>query len=230
MDVQPSIFQAFDRAKQDFQEISGVNEVSQGVVPSGTSGIAIENLQEAAQTRIRLKSRNVEAWLTQVGQQFVSRIMQFYSVPRIVRITEDPESIRYFKFVIDEVEDEAGETQRVATVQDFGQDEAGNAVPMEPIQYELKGNLDVRISVGTTLPFRKAQRKQQAKELFSMGIYDASDLLEDLEHPRKEQVLEKYNQRQQAAAEAEAAAAEAELAAKTGQPAPSAAAPLGAVQ
>ena len=205
MDVQPSVFQAFDRMRDAFEKLSGINDVSQGVVPAGTSGVAIEELQEANQTRIRLKSRNVEAWLTAVGQQFVSRIMQFYTVPRIVRITENPEAVRYFKFVIDEVEDEAGETMRVATVQDF--DEAGQ--PMEPIQYELKGNLDVRISVGTTLPFRKAQRKAQAKELFAMGIYDAEDLLNDLEHPRKEAVLEKFNQRQQAAAEAAAAEAAA---------------------
>lgn len=244
MDVQGSIFQAFDRMRDVFDKISGIHEVSQGVVPAGTSGVAIDQLQEAAQTKIRLKSRNVEAWLNDVGQQFASRILQFYSVPRIVRITEDENTEKYFKFVIDEVEDEEGETQRVATVQRFEDvpDENGNIIqqPGEPIQYEIKGNLDIRITVGSTLPFRKAQKKAQAMELFQLGIYDPEDLLTDLEHPRKAAVLEKFNQRQQAAAEAEAAAAEEEaalrqqeMAIKAGgspQPAPSAEAPLAAVQ
>jgi hypothetical protein len=220
-DVQPSIFQAFDRMQNVFDKISGIHEVSQGVVPAGTSGIAIDQLQEAAQTKIRLKSRNVEAWLNDVGQQMGSRILQFYSVPRIVRLTENENAEKYFKIAIDEVVNEAGETQRVATVQTFEQvaDEQGveQLVPNEPQQFEIKGNLDIRFTVGTTLPFRKAQRKQQAKELFQLGIYDAEDLLKDLEHPRREQVLEKYSQRQQAAAEAEAAAAQEEAALKAAE-------------
>jgi hypothetical protein len=243
-DVQPSIFQALDRMLPYFDKISGIHDVSQGVLQRSMSGVAIEELQEAAQTRMRLKARNAEPWLTAAGQQFVSRIMQFYSVPRIVRITDNGNSERYFRIAIDEVSDESGETQRVATVQNFEQrrDEDGNDLGMiadDPVQYEIKGNLDVRISVGTTLPFRKAQKKQQAKELFQLGIYDAEDLLTDLEHPRKESVLEKFNRRQEQAAMAEDAAAqqelafrEAELKAKQGAPQPATrpAGPLGAVR
>ena len=234
LDVQASVFQAFDRMQQVFDKLSGVNDVSRGVVPAGTSGVAIDQLQEADQTRIRLKARNVDAWLNDVGQQFASRILQFYSVPRIVRITEDENTERYFKIAIDEITNSEGDPQRFATIQpiDQVQQEDGTTQMVEgaPVQHEIKGNLDIRITVGTTLPFRKAQKKQQAKELFQLGIYDAEDLLEDLEHPRKESILNKYNQRQEAAAQAEAQAAEqelqfrmAELQAKTGaapQPAP----------
>ena len=244
MDVQPSIFQAFDRMRDVFDKISGIHEVSQGVVPAGTSGIAIDQLQEAAQTKIRLKARNMEAWLNNVGQQFANRILQFYSVPRIIRVTENENAAQYFKVAIDETVDEAGEIQRVATVQDINEvqdPETGEMiqVPGEPRQFTIKGNLDVRITVGSTLPFRKAQKKQQAKELYQLGIYDAEDLLEDLEHPRKEEILEKFNQRQQAQAEAEAAAEEqealfreAEINARggAGTPAPSPQGPLAAVQ
>jgi hypothetical protein len=243
IDVQPSVFQAFDRMRDVFEKISGINEVTQGAMPRNASGIAIESLQEAAQTRIRLKSRNVEAWLTAVGQQFASRILQFYSVPRIIRITENENAEKYFKIAIDETTDEAGEIQRVATVQNFEEmqqpDGSRQLVSTETKQYEIKGNLDVRITTGTTLPFARAQKKAQAKELFQLGIYDAEDFLKDLEHPRAQQVLEKYNQRQQAAAEAQAAkdqqeaaikAAELQIKAAAKQPAPSANAPLAAVQ
>jgi hypothetical protein len=215
--VQPSIFQAFDRLRDVFDTISGVNEVTQGAQPRNASGVAIDSLMEAAQTKIRLKSRNVEAWLTAVGQQMGSRILQFYSIPRIVRITENENAAKYFKIAIDEVTDESGEAQRIATVQQFDgvEDEAGNQqmIPGEPQQFEIKGNLDVRITIGTSLPFAKAKREERARELYSQGIYDVEDYLTDLEHPRKEKILEKFNQRQ-----FEAAQAEAQAAALAGQP------------
>ena len=245
MEVQSSFFQFMDRMEKYFEKIHGVHEETQGAVPSGMSGVAIEELQEAAQTKIRLKARNVEAWLTAVGQQFASRIMQFYSVPRIVRVTENENAARYFKVVIEDVSDRSGEGQRVAVIQDFEERELADGsveqVAGEVREVELKGNLDIRITVGTTLPFRKAQRKAQAKELFQLGIYDEEDLLEDLEHPRASKILEKVNQRRQAEAEAqamaeqqEAALRQAELQAKAGggatqQPAPSPG-PLAAVQ
>ena len=214
VDVQSSVFSALDRIQSIFDKISGQNDISQGRVPSGISGVAVEELQEAAQTRARLKGRNIEAWLNNVGQQHASRILQFYSVPRIVRITENENTEKYFKFVVDEHTNEKGEIQRTATVQDFEQvqqeDGSQQMTEQPPRQFEIKGNLDVRISVGTTLPLRKAQKKAQAKELFQMGIYDAEDLLRDLEHPRSENILQKYNKRQQAAAEAQAQAEQQE--------------------
>jgi len=115
--------------------------------------------------------------------------------------------------------DEAGEIQRTATVQQYmpvvdEQTGQQQLVPQEVKQYDIKGNLDIRITTGTTLPFAKAQRKAQAKELYQLGIYDAEDLLTDLEHPRKDKIVEKYNQRQQAAAEAQAQKDQQELAFK----------------
>jgi hypothetical protein len=211
-DVQPSVWQAFDRIQNVFEKISGVNEVTQGATPRNASGVAIDSLQEAAQTRIRLKSRHVEAWLTQVGQQFASRILQFYSTPRIIRITDNPEAEKYFKIAIDDVLDESGEVQKkVATVQTFEQTPEGILAPQGTRQFDIKGNLDIRITTGTTLPFARAQKKAQAKELFQLGIYDAEDLLNDLEHPSKEKIIEKFNARKQAEMEAAMAAQQQNL-------------------
>ena len=153
----------------------------------------------------------MEAWLTQVGQQFASRILQFYSTPRIIRITDNPESEKYFKIAIDDVLDESGEVQsKVATVQTFEQQQQATGetllAPVETRQFNIKGNLDIRITTGTTLPFARAQKKAQAKELFQLGIYDAEDLLNDLDHPAKEKIIEKCNARKQAEMEAAMAA------------------------
>ena len=209
VEVQASFFQAFDRLRDVFEKLSGVNEVTQGAQPRNASGVAIDSLMEAAQTKIRLKGRNIEAWLTQVGQQFGSRILQFYTVPRIIRITENENAEKYFRVAIDAVTDETGEESRVATVQRIDQDpeSPGQMQNQEPIQYEIKGNLDVKITIGSTLPFARAKKEARAEKLYSLGIYDVEDLLQDMEHPRKEQILEKFNRRQLAAAQAEAQAA-----------------------
>jgi hypothetical protein len=79
------------------------------------------------------------------------------------------------------------------------------------MQFEIKGNLDIRITTGTTLPFARAQKKQQAKELFQLGIYDEEDLLTDLEHPRKESILEKVKERKDLAAQQAMAMQQAQM-------------------
>jgi len=211
-DIQGSLFALLDRLENMFERVSGVNEVSIGAEPRNASGIAIDSLREAAQTRIRLKSRNVQAWLTQVGQQMASRLLQFYTIPRVIRITDNQGASKYFEIAIDSDFDESGEEQyKVATFRQMEQQvdpETGEQVMVQsPVQqYEIKGNLDIRITTGSALPFAKAQKKLEAKELYQLGIYDEEDLLEDLEHPRATVVLEKLAQRKAQAAQAEQAA------------------------
>ena len=215
VDVQSSLFSTFDRMRDVFDQISGINEVTQGAAPRNASGVAIDSLQEAAQTKLRLKGRNIEAWLTKSGQQQSSRILQFYSIPRIVRITEDQNAAKFFKFAVDEVEDESGEVQRVVTVQPFEEVSDLGASQLQEgqvQQFEIKGNIDIKITTGSSLPFAKAKREARAKELYQLGIYDAEDLLTDLEHNRKDLILEKFNRRKAAEAEAMAAQQQAEAA------------------
>lgn len=209
--LQPFILQTFDRLVEVFDKISGINDVSQGAQPSSnSSGIAIERLQEAAQTKLRLKSRNIEAWLTEVGQQHIARILQYYTIPRIVRLTGDDNAGRFFKVAIDETIDEKGEAHQVMTTQEFTRDDqTGQSIPGDVNQIDIKGNLDAIITTGTTLPFAKAQREFQARNLLELGIYDEEDYLADIQHPRKDKVLQKLNERKQA--QQEAAALESEM-------------------
>jgi hypothetical protein len=206
VEVQGSMFSTLDRMLEYFDKISGVHDVSRGAAPLNASGVAIDSLQEAAQTKLRLKARNMEAWLQRAGQQMQARILQFYTIPRIFRITENEEVPRYFKFAIDETIDESGEPQTIATIQDivpskneFGEEEFTTE---QTRQFEIKSTFDTRVSVGSSLPFRKQQREARAEKLFQLGIYDEEDLLTDLEHPRKEQIMEKIVKRKQAEAQA----------------------------
>ena len=209
--IPPFLLQTYDRLVQAFDQISGVNDTSRGVAPSGRSGEAIEQLQEANETKLRLKSRNIEYWLKQVGQQHVARILQYYSIPRIVRLTGDDNVGRFFKVAIDEKVDEQGNREGFSMLmQEFSRSEDGVQASTDPREIEAKGNLDLIITTGTTLPLTKAKREMEARRLLELGIYDEADYLEDIQHPRKDKILGKLDQRKQA--EAQAAQAEAQLA------------------
>lgn len=207
-----------------FSKISGYNEVSQGFLDKANlSGEAIAQLTEASQTRLRAKARNLDAYLNQLGQLFLSRILQYYTLPRIVRITgtDGSAAAKYFKFHVERQPvvgkdqqpqmDDLGQpvTQTVATYSEWMPgDEAMGAPGMfaTPKQIPLKGALDVRITTGAGHMFKKAQTDQQAERLFDKGILDAEDFLEKIDYPNREKVIEKWKQRQAAQAAADAAA------------------------
>jgi hypothetical protein len=219
----PVLQSMLNQFMQIYDKISGINDVSRGAIPSGMSGIAFDLASEAAQTKIRLKSRNLDAFLTKAGQLMVSRIMQFYQTTRIVRLTNNPNAPTFFKFAIDEIVDASGEVQeQIATVQPM-EVIPGQGVQSGPIQsIPIKSNLDLRITTGTELPLRKARKAQNAKELFGLGVIDEEELLDAMEWPNKEKTIEKFKARQQEAQALEAQAAEAELLAQGGGQAPQA--------
>lgn len=71
--------------KADIEVISGVHDVTRGQQPGGIeSGAAIVALQEAAQTRIRLKIKLHEFYLSELGEEWLSRIKQFWKFNRMI--------------------------------------------------------------------------------------------------------------------------------------------------
>lgn len=199
--LQPYIMQMFQLLQGQFEKISGINEVSQGIRPANASGIAIDLLQEASQTKLRLKARNLELFLKQIGQLMVSRILQFYSIPRIERITGKDGVERYFRFAVDSIADEAGDIQHKAVMQEIVRDPMSGAVTEQaPIEYDIKGELDVVVNTGSMLPFKKAERERQADKWLQIGLIDVEDYAEMTQIPNKEKIIEKFKQRQQAAA------------------------------
>lgn len=175
-----------------FSKLGSTGEVTRGISPSpDASGVSIELLQEAAQTKIRAKSRNVEYFLKDIGELMVERIMQFYKLPRIIRITNNENATKYFKFNIEDKPDEAGNVTKVATVQEFLPDASGQMLPQYPRQMEVKSRLDVKMSVGSSLPFAKAKKEKLADKLLERGIIDIEEYLTQIEYPNKEKILER---------------------------------------
>ena len=77
--------QMIDTLKRDIEVVSGVHDVTRGETPSGIqSAAAIVALQEAAQTRVRLKVNLHENTLGEFGTEWLERIKQFWKFNRVV--------------------------------------------------------------------------------------------------------------------------------------------------
>lgn len=191
--LQPYVLQLIDRMKGWFDQIGGSQDVTRGVNPTGvTAASAIESLMDAAQTRIRQKMRNLDAFLRDAGQQYVSRALQFYTFPKMYRITNDQNSEKYFKFHVEDVDDEeTGEKKKMAIVRPYLKDQEGVWQPSDEMKFILRGDLDVRANTGSSLPFSKAERDQKYLNLFDRGIIDAEEVLKGIEFPGAEAILQR---------------------------------------
>lgn len=86
-----------DMLRAVLDSIPGVHDVTTGRKPGGiTAGVAIESLQEAAQTRIRLLVRNLEGFIRHTGQQRIALAQQFFTEARMIRIVDE---MGQFQFV-----------------------------------------------------------------------------------------------------------------------------------
>lgn len=200
--LQPYVLQLIDRMKLWFDEIGGSNDVSRGATPGGvTAGNAIMALQEASQTRMRQKSRNIDAFLQNMGQMYASRVFQFYSVPRIVRLTNNEKAQEYFRFSIET--DEKG--AKTAVVKPFkitkGEGGEARALEMPEKRYEVTSEFDVRVSTGSLLPFAKAEKESKLLNFYDRGIIDREEVLKGVDYPSWEGVLQRVQEKEQAAAQ-----------------------------
>lgn len=198
--LQPFVFNTLQYfTERVFSQIAGVNEVSQGARPMpDLSGVAIQYLQEANQTKLRLKARNLEGALKDAGELMVSRILQFYTDVRVVRITDNQGATKYFKFSINENLDESGLITRTADIQKSSVDpDTGEIIDEGLEEVAIKGNLDIIVSTGTTLPFAKAQKSAQARQLFVDGVIDAEEYLKAIDYPNREKIVDKLNKKKE---------------------------------
>lgn len=205
LDVSPTLLSLVDRLRNWFNETSGATDVSRGVEPKDiTAGVAIQALQEAAQTRIRQKARNLDATLQDVGALYLSRVFQFYSVPKIIRITKNQNAAQYFQFHVETQTDkqgnailnEAGDPVRKAKVTPYDlHPETGQPTPSgDSKEFLIEAGFDVRVNTGSALPFAKAEKTNLAVTLFKINAIDRTELLKSVEYPNWEAVSARMDQ------------------------------------
>jgi hypothetical protein len=215
--LQPYVLQLIDRMGQWFDSISGSQDVTRGVNPTGvTAASAISSLQEAAQTRIRQKARNLDVYLQQVGQQWLSRTFQFRTAPQMYRLTGQDGVEKYFRMHVEDFEVTqadpvtgqempTGETKKRVTVQPYGAN--GMIDPLAMQQYETRGKFDVRVTTGSSLPFAKSEKEQKLLNYFDRGIIDEEEVLKGSDYPNYQAVLQRVEQKKMMAAQAQASGA-----------------------
>ena len=194
-------FRFYDQLIKFAESVPGIQEFTQGRKPTGvTSGDAIETLQEASQTRIRLKDRNNETSLKRMGKQVISRMMQFYRETRVFRMTGKEGWPEFFEFFIEESEDGL-----VINKQPFqamfkkGQKEPSEFIPDTENQFTsepTKGIFDIKVISGTSLPFQKEKRESRSFKLFDLGLYSKKKLLETIEDPNPQQTIQDREEEQ----------------------------------
>jgi len=163
--VPEHLFKYRDQKVRDINIVSGINDVSRGVRPEGIeAGVAIEQLKESDRTRIRLKVRNLERALKRVGKLIVSRMMQYYTEPRMIQLAgEGNKGPEYFYFHFEQGNDgnPVGIVQPTTPSQmvtgPTGQPTVQPSQPGQQQPYPVKGWFDVRFNVTSALPFTKQQ-------------------------------------------------------------------------
>lgn len=221
--LQPYVLQLADKMAEWFNEIGPSQDVSRGIQPTGiTAASAITSLQEAAQTRLRLKARLLDYYLQDLGQMWCSRTFQYRTAPEMFRLTNKQGMEQYFRMHVEDYE----KTETVEEVDGMGQPaqkvvptgEMGRRMIVQPYEaeggydlqkqqvYEVRGQMDVRVVTGSSLPFAKAEKEQKLLNFFDRGIIDEQEVLKGSDYPNWEAVLQRIEQKKQAAAQAELAA------------------------
>ena len=199
--LNPGFMQVLDRLIGWFNDVAGQSDFSRGEAPGGvTAASAIEQLISASRTRIRQRMRNLDCYLKNAGRQWLYRILENYTVPRVYRLTNKDGSQYFLKMHIDNVEVD-GQMKKQATI--IEQDETGAQVDTK--QLILAGELDLRVQSGSDLPFEAADKERKALALFDRQIIDPEEVLEQLQYPNREKILQRLAERQQLQAQQQAA-------------------------
>lgn len=175
-----ALFEVQQMDKADFDAVSGVLDVTQGRKPKGIEAAsAINELQEAAQTRMRLKVRNMEGSLRQLGHICVPLVQQFYNDPRVIRLVGGNPREPNFLYINQEIVDKRGIAVRIHDIS--------------------AGEFDVSIGVGSTLPVDKTRLFKEMAELYKLGAVDSQAVLENssLTVPQQIKIIQRMAQQQQ---------------------------------
>jgi hypothetical protein len=152
------------------EKLSGISPALEGKNPGqATSGVALESLQTASQTVIRMNSRFLEGTLNSIGNKLVSRVFQYCTDDKIFMRTGDAGQLLSYHF------------EKVKVLGD-------------PRRYFQNFRFDVQ--PGSALALSRFQKALLEMQLFSLGIVDEQAVLDCLEHPDRVEILQRIAEKQ----------------------------------
>jgi hypothetical protein len=146
------IMRAAELPVGDMMFIAGI---AQGGPRGARSGTAMQEAVSAITRRTRMKTKQVEDALIDLGQALITMIQDFYTTSKMIRITGSLGSAAF--------------------------------VPFD--RFHVRGQWDIKIEATNSAANSKVARRQEALQLFGMGVIDDRALLEAMEWPGREEVL-----------------------------------------
>lgn len=172
---------------QFMEQITGVNDVTQGRKPGGvTSGRAIVALQEASQTRQRFKINKEVARLTkEIGEFMVQMILTYDEEIRSIRERDAEGQFQFTDFNPQVLYDADGNTEGTP---EFN---PGTAKRLENSQF------DVSVTTGSRYAQGRVANEERAMELYQAGIYGIEEVVNALNVADKQDIIQNWYVRNQ---------------------------------
>lgn len=158
---------------------SGMTEAAQGRSAKGMSGFAIENLQIATQSIIRLQARAFENWLERIFQQVVALIFQYFDTERVFAYTGPQAKLLQYDF----------DRKRLLAM-----DAGGGEMKPEEAWKEFR----FRVIPTSSLAMTRVQRGLMASNLYGIGLVPGIEVLRMAEYPNPQETLDEARKEQAA--------------------------------
>jgi hypothetical protein len=188
------IFQFYSEMQKMIDQVSGMHDITQGRKPMGvTAAKAIETLQEAAQTRIRLKERNLGGSLVQLGYLVVNTMMQYYVKPRVAKLAQKGQWPQFLEFYFKSPDETS--YSMATKYHTFYENNRKYIAEQDWAETQpTKGIFDIEVQSGTSLPFQKENRANLAMSLFDKKAIDQESLLDTLQWKDKDKIMTRMAQ------------------------------------
>jgi len=169
------VLKALDGGGVSAEKISGMVDVMRGIrTGQVSSGVGIESLQMMAQALIRLRARALETVYARVGRKLTSRVFQFYKPDKIIQTLKLRKGRKPVESVVSEL--------------------------IKPISERRKDawtDIIFSIEPGSSLALAQTQKRIESMNLHKVGIIDDQAVLDDLEYPHRDKVLERVRKKRQ---------------------------------
>lgn len=184
----PGYIQGYiNQVAQYMEAVTGVNDVTQGRRPGGvSSGRAIVALQEASQTRQRFKINKEVGRLTrEIGEYMVQMILTFDEEIRSIRERDAEGAFTFVEYNPTAVYDAEGNMEGTP---EFNPGTAKRLMDSE---------FDIDVSLGSRYAQGRVANEERALELYQLGVYGIEEVVNALNVPDKQEVIQNWYIRNQ---------------------------------